>query len=309
MTHLKDDRFTGAFTAITTPFSTDGSQIDYDRLAQQIAFQAAGGVKGIVVAGTTGECPTLREEEYKQLITHSVQIGHQNGLMVIAGTGSNSTAHAVELQRFAADVGADAGLSVNPYYNKPTQAGLERHFRAVADASDMPVVLYNVPGRSGVALAPETVGRLAEHKNICAIKEATGSTDSASEIAIRCPDLAILSGDDSMTLPFAAVGAVGAVSVVSNLVPQKMAALCEAFNTGHWDEARGLHGSIFGLCRAMFLETNPIPIKAALKLLNRDTGAIRLPLTPATDQTVAALEQVLKRLELSPEAAQNVAHA
>lgn len=309
MTQLKDNRFTGAFTAITTPFSADGSQIDYDRLAQQIAFQAIGGVKGIVVAGTTGESPTLSEGEYKQLITHSVQIGHQNGLVVIAGTGSNNTAHAVELQRFAADAGADAGLSVNPYYNKPTQEGLERHFRAVADASSMPVVLYNVPSRSGVALNPETVARLAGHKNICAIKEATGSTDSASEIGIRCPELAILSGDDSTTLPFASIGAVGVVSVASNIVPDKVAALCDAFNTGQWEEARGLHRTIFGLCRAMFLETNPIPLKAAMKLLDRDTGAVRLPLTPASEQTVAALGQVLRRLELMPQEAEQAVHA
>lgn len=295
---LKDSRFTGVFTAITTPFTEDGSEIDFTRLEAQIEFQAGAGVRGIVVSGTTGESPTLSEAEYGALVGRAVQIGHKNRLLVVAGTGSNSTAHAVELQRFAAGAGADATLSVNPYYNKPTQEGLYRHFMAVADAAPIPVVLYNIPGRSGVALAPATVERLSSHPNIVANKEATGSTDSATDILLRCPGLALLSGDDSMTLPFAAIGGVGVVSVVSNIVPGKVAALCTAFQTGRWEAAQKLHRDLFEVCRAMFLETNPIPVKAAMKMLGRDTGSLRLPMCEASEATVKAVREVLVKQEL-----------
>ena len=290
---LKDPRFTGAFTAITTPFTADGAAIDYARLADQIAFQAKGRVTGIVVSGTTGESPTLTEAEYERLVHAAVDLGHKHGLLVIAGTGSNSTAHAVHLQKFAASAGADAALSVNPYYNKPTQEGLYRHFMAVAEAAPLPTVLYNIPGRTGVALTPATVERLAAHKNIVANKEATGSTDSASDIAIRCPGLALLSGDDSMTLPFAAVGGVGVVSVVSNIVPAKVSGLCAAFLSGRWAEALAIHRELFDLCRAMFLETNPIPLKLAMRLLGRDTGSLRLPMSEASEPTVQAARRAL----------------
>jgi 4-hydroxy-tetrahydrodipicolinate synthase len=290
---LKDPRFTGAFTAITTPFTEDGRAIDEGRLAAQIEFQAKGGVKGIVVAGTTGESPTLSEEEYPRLVRKVVEIGRRHRLLVIAGTGSNSTAHAIDLQRIAADAGVDATLSVNPYYNKPTQEGLYRHFSAIADEARVPILLYNIPGRTGVALTPATVERLNRHQRIVANKEATGSTDSASELAMRCPDLALLSGDDLMTLPFAAVGAVGVVSVVSNILPAKLAGLCKAFLGGDWAGALALHRELFEFSRAMFLETNPIPVKAALKMLGRDTGALRLPLCEASEGTVKALRQAL----------------
>jgi 4-hydroxy-tetrahydrodipicolinate synthase len=290
---LKDPRFTGAFTAITTPFTADGRALDEARLAQQIEFQARGGVRGIVVAGTTGESPTLEEEEYRRLLGACVDLGRRHGLLVVAGTGSNSTAHARELQALAVAEGADATLSVNPYYNKPTQEGLYRHFSAVADAARIPIVLYNIPGRSGVALAPATVERLSKHQNIVANKEATGSTDSASEICIRCPDLALLSGDDSMTLPFAAVGGVGVVSVVSNILPAKVAALCATFQAGRFAEALPIHRELYDFCRSMFLETNPIPVKAAMKMLGRDSGALRLPMCEASEGTVKALRQAL----------------
>lgn len=292
-TTLKDARFTGAFTAITTPFTADGSAIDEGRLKAQIEFQAAGGVRGIVAAGTTGEAPTLSTKEYERLIGACVEHGHARKLLVIAGTGSNSTAHAAHLQKFAAEAGADGTLSVNPYYNKPTQEGLYRHFMAAADAAKIPVVLYNIPGRTGVALAPATVERLAKHQGIVAIKEATGSTDSATDILMRCPGLALLSGDDSMTLPFASVGGVGVVSVVSNLVPDRVSKLCAAFLKGNWGEALAVHRDLFELCRAMFLETNPIPIKAAMKLLGRDSGALRLPMSEASKGTVDAVAKSL----------------
>lgn len=289
--------FRGSFTAITTPFTADASKIDFERLARQIEHQAKGGTTGIVVSGTTGESPTLEEHEYHELVERAVALGHAAGLMVIAGAGSNSTAHAVEMQKFAAKAGADATLSVNPYYNKPTQEGLYRHFMTVSDAADIPVVLYNVPGRSGVALAPVTVERLSLHPNVQAIKEATGSTDSCGEITMRCPNLAMLSGDDGMTLPFASLGAVGVVSVVSNVTPKRVAALCNAFLGGRWDEALRIHRELSELCRVMFVETNPIPVKAAMKLLGLDTGSMRLPMTEATPATVEKIKQVMSTLE------------
>ncbi len=285
--------FRGAYTAIVTPFTADGAKIDFARLKEHIAFQAAGGVTGIVVAGTTGESPTLEEHEYQELATRAIEIGRGLGIQVILGTGSNSTHHACELQRFAAKVGASGVLSVNPYYNKPTQEGLYRHFVTQAEVSPLPVMLYNIPGRTGVALTPDTVERLARHPNIRAIKEATGSPDSCGEIAARCPQLAVLSGDDSLTLPFASVGAVGVVSVASNLVPDQVSALCGAFLKGDFAGALVIHRELIKLTKALFLETNPIPVKAAMKLLGRDTGAIRLPMTEARPETIRALEAVL----------------
>lgn len=296
--NLRDPRFTGCFTAIVTPFSADGVQIDYGTLKAQIEFQAAGGVKGVVICGTTGESPTLSDDEYRTLVPRAIKIAHDAKILAVVGTGSNSTAHAVHLHEFAAKEGADGSLSVNPYYNKPTQEGLYRHFVSVADSARLPIILYNIPGRTGVALTPATVERLAGHEMIVANKEATGSTDSASEIAARCPRLALLSGDDSMTLPFAAVGGVGVVSVVSNIVPGRVSELCAAILKGDYLGALRAHRYLFNLCRSMFVETNPIPIKAAMKMLGRDTGSLRLPMTPASEGTVTALRAALKEAEL-----------
>ncbi len=274
--------FQGAFTAIVTPFASDGESIDFERLAEQIKFQAKGGVTGIVPCGTTGESPTLSEVEHHRVIESAIAVGRPLGLKIIAGCGSNNTKHAIELQRFAHKAGADAALQVNPYYNKPSQEGLYRHFMAIADACDLPICLYNIPGRTGVALTPETVERLAKHPNIQAIKEATGSLDSASEIIHRTgrgENLLLLSGDDSLTLPFASVGGVGVVSVVSNIQPAKISALCEAFNAGDWDQARNLHFELLPLSRGLLsIDTNPIPVKTAMALLGRDTGVLRLPM-------------------------------
>lgn len=296
-TKVKDGRFVGAFTAIVTPFTADGSSIDFDRLAQQIEFQAKGGgeggVDGIVVSGTTGESPTLEDEEYERLVSAAVEHGKRHGLVVIAGTGSNSTKHSVYLQDVAEGAGADAFLSVNPYYNKPTQEGLYRHFMTLAENAAKPIMLYNIPGRTGVALSVATVERLAKHDRIVANKEATGSTDSCGEIAMRCPSLAVLSGDDTMTLPFMSVGAVGVVSVVSNLLPGAVSKLCAYANTGRYADALVVHRRLVELCRAMFLETNPIPVKAAMKLLGRDTGSLRLPMCEASEATVAAVRTAL----------------
>ena len=286
-------QFRGTFTAITTPFTEDGSSIDFDLLKDQIKFQAQGKVTGVVLAGTTGESPTLEPAEWKDLITRGTQIAHECGILAVAGTGSNSTHHACEMQKFAHKAGADAALCVNPYYNKPVQEGLYAHFMAQADAAALPVILYNVPSRSGVALAPDTVGRLAKHPNVKAIKEATGSLDSASEILIKAPHIALLSGDDSLTLPFASVGGVGVVSVVSNIMPGRIVALCNAFLGNRWADALTIHRELMPVCKAMFVETNPIPVKAAMKLLGRDTGFLRLPMTSASPSTIKTLESVL----------------
>ncbi len=290
-------KFAGCYTAIVTPFGSDG-QVDLATLRRQIEFQAAGGVAGVVPCGTTGESPTLSDGEWERVIGATVEIARPLGLAVIAGTGSNNTHHAVTLQERAAALGASAGLSVNPYYTKPTQEGMRRHFLAVADATELPVVLYNIPGRTGVALNPETIARLCEHPNIAAVKEATGSMDSASTIASLC-DITILSGDDSMTLPFCSVGATGVVSVVSNILPRKVQDLCDACNGGDWSRARSIHFELFDVCRGLLsLETNPIPIKTAMRLLGRDSGSLRLPMTEGTEATSAAVRSLLTRLKL-----------
>ena len=213
--------FRGAYTAIVTPFSDDGSTIDFARLDEHIAFQARGGVTGIVPCGTTGESPTLSESEQHAVIERAIAVGKPLGLQIVAGTGSNCTAHAVEMHRFAHKAGADASLQVSPYYNKPSQEGLYRHFMTLADKVELPIVLYNIPGRTGITMTPQTVARLNEHPNVVAIKEATGSLDMASEIMSLC-DITVVSGDDSLTLPLMSIGGKGVISVASNLLPAQV---------------------------------------------------------------------------------------
>jgi len=296
----------GCYTALITPFANVspgglGGTIDLPRLTEQLHFQAKGGVAGVVPCGTTGETPTLSDDEHQTIIKHVVTIAKPLGLTVIAGTGSNNTAHAIELQKHAATLGADAGLSVNPYYNKPNQEGLYRHFMSVADAADIAVVLYNIPGRSGVTLTPETIAKLAKHPNIIAVKEATGSLDSASailQLTAKRNDpsqrITILSGDDTLTLPFAAVGAQGVVSVISNILPNHVQSMCDAFLNNNWDAARSIHSSLFNLSRGLLtLDTNPIPIKTAMQLLNRDSGQFRLPMTPPSNAVRDAIQKLL----------------
>ena len=285
--------FRGCYTAIVTPFTSDGIAVDELRLAEQIAFQADGGVRGIVACGTTGESPTLEEDEHRLVVETAVELGKKHGLQVIAGAGSNCTRHAVALQKLAFELGADAGLQVSPYYNKPSQEGLYRHFMTVADSCALPVMLYNIPGRCGVAINPDTVARLAKHPNIVAIKEATGSMDSASEIRQRC-GITILSGDDSLTLSFAGCGSAGVVSVVSNLVPARVQALCDAFLGDRFGEAQEIHRGLFPLAKGLLsLDVNPVPLKAAMRLLGRDSGAVRLPLAEASKETVAKITEIL----------------
>lgn len=290
---LRDSRFTGVFTALVTPFTPDGAAIDLDHLEDQIAFQGAGGVRGVVLAGTTGEAPTLTHAEWLVLARAGIAAARRHGLLAVLGTGSNATAHAVELQHLAADLGAHATLSVCPYYNRPTQEGLYRHFRAVAEATPIPVIVYNIPSRTGVALQAGTLARLAEIPTVVAVKESSGSVDAAGEFAARVPDLAVLSGDDALTLPMLAVGAVGVVSVVSNLLPRDVVRLCEAYAQGLVGEALAIHRALLPLVRALTAETNPIPIKGALRLVGRDSGTVRLPLVEPAAATVAMLRDAL----------------
>ena len=287
----------GAYTALITPFR-DG-QVDYDRLKANVAFQIEQGIDGVVPVGTTGESPTLSHEEHGKVIEAAVQAA-AGRVKVIAGTGSNATSEAVALTRHAASVGADAALMVNPYYNKPTQDGLYHHFMTVADAVDLPIVLYNIPGRTNITMLPETVARLAEHENIVAIKEATGSLDIASEIA-SISNITIISGDDSLTLPLMSIGGKGVISVLSNLMPAKIKALVDAGLSGDFEQARKLHLELFGLCKGMLtLSTNPIPIKAAMALAGLDTGELRLPLYPLDDANTAKLEKLLSDAGVLP---------
>ena len=299
--------FKGCYTAIVTPFTADGIAIDQARLAEQIVFQAEGGVSGIVACGTTGESPTLEDDEHRLVVETAVQIGHSRGMQVLAGAGSNCTRHAVDLQRLAFDLGADASLQVAPYYNKPSQEGLYRHFMTIADCCPLPMMLYNIPGRCGVAINPETVARLVRHPNIVAIKEATGSMDSASEIRQRC-SITILSGDDSLTLAFAGCGSSGVVSVVSNLMPARMQSLCDAFLGNDFARAQQIHREIFPLAKGLLsLDVNPVPLKAAMRLLGRDSGAVRLPLVEASKEATVRISEILANFGLSKLEA--VAHA
>jgi 4-hydroxy-tetrahydrodipicolinate synthase len=287
--------FTGAMVALVTPFQ--GGEVDFETLNELVDFQLDNGIDALVPVGTTGECPTLSHEEHKQVVEAVVKRAG-GAARVIAGAGSNSTAEAIELTAFAKKVGADATLQVCPYYNKPTQEGFYQHFKAIADEVDLPIVLYNIPGRCGAGLTPETVARLAEHDNIVAIKEATGSLDVASEIAMRC-DITILSGDDSLTLPLAAVGGKGVISVVANIVPADVKALTDLILEGDLGSARQWHRKLFALSKNMLtLATNPIPIKAALALLDMCAEELRLPMTPLEDVKKDALRQTLKEYGL-----------
>lgn len=283
----------GTYTALVTPFR-DG-RVDTDRLAQNVAFQIAHGIDGVVPTGTTGESPTLTHDEHRLVIEKTVEAA-AGQCQVIAGTGSNATAEALSLTKHAAAAGADMALMVNPYYNKPTQDGLFRHFMTVADAVDLPICLYNIPGRTNVTMGADTVVRLNEHPNIVAIKEATGSLDLASEIASSC-DIAIISGDDSLTLPLMSIGGVGVISVLSNLLPDRVKALVTAAASGDFTQAKQLHLDLFGLCKGcLTLATNPIPIKAAMQLAGMDSGELRLPLTELEDDSVAKLRVLLKNI-------------
>jgi len=284
------ERFAGLSVAIVTPFR-DGA-VDVPRLHEQIGLQVEAGVTAICPVGTTGESPTLSHDEHEQVIAESVQAA-AGKILVMPGTGSNSTAEAIRLTKYAERAGADAALVVGPYYNRPTQEGLYEHFKALAEAVAIPICIYNIPGRTGRNIEPETILRLAELPGIAMVKEATGSMDQASQV-LAGTDLTVLSGDDSMTLPLLAVGGRGVVSVVGNLVPADMKALVDAFDAGNLVEARRLHAKLFSLGRDLLgLASNPIPIKAALKMVGRDTGEVRLPLVPLAAEPAARLHRLL----------------
>ena len=262
--------FTGSLVALVTPFAE--GEVDFETLRELVNFQIKSGIDGIVPVGTTGESPTLTHDEHQEVIRVVVE-EVAGRVSVIAGAGSNSTAEAIEYTAFAKDVGADASLQVAPYYNKPTQEGLYQHFATIAREVDLPMILYNIPGRCVVNIEPRTIAKLAELENIVAVKEATGQLDQVSEIAIRT-NLTILSGDDSLTLPIASVGGKGVISVVANIVPTDVKALTDAILEGDFASARQWHNKLFQLAKALLsLATNPIPIKAAMALLHRAPGA------------------------------------
>jgi 4-hydroxy-tetrahydrodipicolinate synthase len=282
--------FPGAYTALVTPFGRDGA-VDYGRLRELVEFQIAGGIDGLVPVGTTGESPTLDTQEHLEVIRVVVETAARR-VKIIAGTGANSTAEALELTAQAKAMGIDGTLQVTPYYNKPTQAGLIKHFSAVADLG-LPVVLYNVPGRAGCEIAVATVAELAKHPHVVAVKEAAGSVDRVSRLKAAC-EIEVLSGDDGLTLPMMSVGACGVISVASNVAPQAVADLVHAAAAGRWDEARALHYKYYALFNDVFIETNPIPIKAAVEMAGLGPAVYRLPLcemAPANREKLRATLQ------------------
>ena len=286
--------FTGTYTALVTPFTKDGS-VDEPRLLELVENQIKAGVDGLVPCGTTGESPTLNHEEHNHVIELVVKFAAKR-CQVIAGTGSNSTDEAISLTRHAKQAGANASLQVSPYYNKPTQTGLYAHFRAIAEASALPMVLYNIPGRCGVDIANETIARLRRDlpKLVVGIKEATGNVDRVSQMrAMVDREFCILSGDDSLTLPMMSVGAVGVISVASNVVPREVTELTHAALKGDYERAGRIHARLFPLFKDLFIETNPVPVKAVLAMMGQMEEAYRLPLVAMADTNRAQLRKTL----------------
>ncbi len=294
----KGRMFAGVTVALVTPFR-DG-EVDYQALRDSVDWQVEQGTPVLSPVGTTGECPTLSHDEHERVIATVVEQAAGRA-KVMPGTGSNATSEAIRLTKFAAKAGADAALLVSPYYNRPTQEGLYAHFARIAEACDLPQVLYNIPSRTGRNVEAETIERLAKLGPIVAVKEASGSLDQVSDLICRT-DLTILSGDDSLTLPMLAVGAEGVVSVVGNLVPRDVIGLIQAFQAGDLAEARRRHLKLFPLCRDLLgIASNPIPLKLALALLGRGNGELRLPLFPPDERGKAALRASLVRYGLLAE--------
>lgn len=288
--------FQGSIVAIVTPFNNGA--VDEEKLRELVEFQIENGTDAIVPCGTTGESSTLDYVEHDRVIKIVVEQVNKR-VPVIAGTGSNSTREAIEITGHAKALGADGVLLVTPYYNKPSQEGLYLHYKAIADAVAIPQVLYNVPGRTAVNLLPETVARLAQHANIVAIKEATGSLQQASEVMALCGEnITVLSGDDFITLPMMACGAKGVISVTANIMPKEVAALVDAFNAGNMEEAKRLHLYLLKISNAMFIETNPVPVKTGVSLLGRCRDEVRLPLAPLAEANRAKLSAIMKEYGL-----------
>ncbi len=283
--------FQGSLVALVTPFQN--GQVDYQKLKELVEFHVKNGTQGIVPCGTTGESATLSFDEHERIIGEVVSMV-AGRIKVLAGAGSNNTMEALRLTKHAKKMGADGALLITPYYNKPTPAGLYRHYQLIAEAVDIPIIMYNVPSRTGISILPETVARLSEIKNIVGIKEASGSLDQTTQILQLC-NITVLSGDDSLTLPIMSVGGKGVISVVANVVPADTAALTRYCLEGNFDAARKCHYKLFPLCKSMFFETNPIPVKTAMRMLGRINGEMRLPLCDMTkehdDQLMRALKQ------------------
>lgn len=295
---MKNTIFTGMATAIVTPMHTDGS-IDYEALGRFVEFQIGSGINGLVVMGTTGENATIEPEDQKKVIAYTVE-KVAGRVPVIAGTGTNNTEHVLHNTRNACQVGADAVLVVTPYYNKATQNGLVTHFTAVADESTLPVILYNVPGRTGCNLLPKTVAKLSEHPNIAAIKEATGSLAQMIEIMHLCGDkIDVYSGEDGLTVPMMAMGAKGTISVLSNVAPRQSVAMTDACLRGDYAAAAKMQCDLLPLINALFSEVNPIPAKAATAAMGFGADALRLPLTSMEDQNRAVLFAEMRKLGIA----------
>lgn len=295
---MKNTIFTGMATAIVTPMHTDGS-IDYEALGRFVEFQIGSGINGLVVMGTTGENATIEPEDQKKVIAYTVE-KVAGRVPVIAGTGTNNTEHVLHNTRNACQVGADAILVVTPYYNKATQNGLVTHFTAVADESTLPVILYNVPGRTGCNLLPKTVAKLSEHPNIAAIKEATGSLAQMIEIMHLCGDkIDVYSGEDGLTVPMMAMGAKGTISVLSNVAPRQSVAMTDACLRGDYAAAAKMQCDLLLLINALFSEVNPIPAKAATAAMGFGADALRLPLTSMEEQNRAVLFAEMRKLGIA----------
>jgi 4-hydroxy-tetrahydrodipicolinate synthase len=286
----------GAFTAIVTPFKN--GQFDEAAYRELIEFQITAGIHGIVPCGTTGESPTLSHSEHKRVVETCIDQVKKR-VVVIAGSGSNNTAEALELTQHAQSAGADAALMITPYYNKPTQEGLYQHYKTVASQTKIPIVVYNVPGRTSLNLLPETMARLATLPNIVGLKDATGDLKQGCKTLELCGDkITVLSGDDFTTLPLLCVGGMGVISVVSNPVPGDMAGMCNAFFGGDLAKARALHYKMWPLTEAMFFETNPVPVKTAMKLMGKITGEVRQPLCLMSPANEDKLRQVMQKYGL-----------
>lgn len=290
-------RFHGAFTALVTPFKN--GKIDEEAYREFIEWQIEQGIDGLVPCGTTGESATMTHDEHEAAIRICVEQVNKR-VPVIAGAGSNNTREAIPLTQFAKNVGADAALHITPYYNKPTQEGLYQHFKTICSEVSMPVILYNVPGRTGCNMLPETIGRLArDFSNIVGIKEATGSMKQGSEVVQSCPEgFSVLSGDDFTALPLWSVGGCGVISVTANIAPRRMASMWQAFKAGDLKKALEIHNALFPLHRAMFIESNPIPVKTALGIMGRMSEEMRLPLYKLSSEHRDALVNELRKQQL-----------
>ncbi|MCI0526697.1 MAG: 4-hydroxy-tetrahydrodipicolinate synthase [Nitrospira sp.] len=288
--------FKGSIVAIVTPFKN--GRVDEKALGDLIEFQISNGTQGIVPCGTTGESATLSHTEHNRVIEFIVETA-RGQVAVIAGTGSNSTDEAISLTQHAKKARANGALLIAPYYNKPTQEGLYQHYKKVAEAVDLPLVVYNIPGRTGVNITPQTFARLTQIKNIVAIKESSGSLQQISEIIHYCGDrFTLLSGDDALALPTLAVGGKGVISVTANIIPSDMVKMVQFFEMGDLQEARRLHYRMFGLFHALFLETNPTPVKTALSLMGRCSAELRLPLCSLSSENLERLKQAMKEYGL-----------